>query len=37
MILEAQLVAGAIFEAKLDLSPINFGMPRNSLPMFQAL
>jgi hypothetical protein len=32
----AQLVAGAIFEAKLDLShPINFGMPRNSLPMFR--
>ena len=32
----AQLVAGAIFESKLDLShPINFGMPRNSLPMFR--
>jgi hypothetical protein len=32
----AQLVAGAIFESKLDLShPINFGMPRNSLPIFR--
>jgi hypothetical protein len=32
----AQLVAGAIFEAQLDLShPINFGMPRNKLPMFR--
>jgi hypothetical protein len=32
----AQLVAGAIFEAQLDLShPINFGMPRNILPMFR--
>ena len=32
----AQLVAGAIFETKLDLShPINFGMPRNTLPVFR--
>lgn len=32
----AQLIAGAIFETKLDLShPINFGMPRNKLPIFR--
>ena len=32
----AQEIAGAIFETKLDLShPINFGMPRNTLPIFR--
>jgi hypothetical protein len=32
----AQLISGAIFETKLDLShPINFGMPRNKLPLFR--
>lgn len=32
----AQEVAGAIFETKLDLShPINYGMPRNILPIFR--
>lgn len=32
----AQEVAGSIFETKLDLShPINYGMPRNILPMFR--
>ena len=32
----AQLISGAIFEAKLDLShPINYGMPRNTLPIFR--
>ena len=32
----AQLISGAIFETKLDLShPINFGMPRNTLPVFR--
>ena len=32
----AQEVAGAIFETKLDLShPINYGMPRNILPVFR--
>ena len=32
----AQLISGAIFETDLDLShPINFGMPRNKLPMFR--
>jgi hypothetical protein len=32
----AQLISGAIFEAKLDLShPINFGMPRDKLPIFR--
>jgi hypothetical protein len=29
---------GAIFETKLDLShPINFGMPRNTLPILEIL
>lgn len=32
----AKLISGAIFETKLDLShPINFGMPRNTLPIFR--
>ena len=32
----AQLISGAIFETKLDLShPINFGMPRNTMPIFR--
>lgn len=32
----AQEIAGAIFETRLDLShPINFGMPRNTLPIFR--
>lgn len=32
----AQEIAGAIFETKLDLShPINFGMPRNTMPIFR--
>ncbi|CAM4156098.1 M14 family zinc carboxypeptidase [Flavobacterium weaverense] len=32
----AQLISGAIFETKLDLShPINYGMPRNTLPIFR--
>ena len=32
----AQEIAGAIFETRLDLShPINFGMPRNTLPVFR--
>lgn len=32
----AQIIAGAIFETKLDLShPINFGMPRNTMPIFR--
>jgi hypothetical protein len=30
----AQEIAGAIFETQLDLShPINFGMPRNTMPL----
>jgi hypothetical protein len=32
----AKLISGAIFETRLDLShPINFGMPRNTLPIFR--
>lgn len=32
----AQLISGAIFETKLDLShPINFGMPREKMPIFR--
>lgn len=32
----AQLISGAIFETKLDLShPINFGMPRDKMPVFR--
>jgi hypothetical protein len=32
----AQEIAGAIFETQLDLShPINFGMPRNTMPIFR--
>ena len=32
----AKLISGAIFETKLDLShPINFGMPRSTLPIFR--
>ncbi|UFH34024.1 M14 family zinc carboxypeptidase [Flavobacterium acetivorans] len=32
----AQLISGAIFETKLDLShPINFGMPRDKMPIFR--
>jgi hypothetical protein len=32
----AKLISGAIFETKLDLShPINFGMPRGTLPIFR--
>jgi hypothetical protein len=29
-------IAGAIFETQLDLShPINFGMPRNTMPILE--
>jgi hypothetical protein len=32
----AKLISGAIFKTKLDLShPINFGMPRGTLPIFR--
>jgi hypothetical protein len=32
----AQEIAGAIFETQLDLShPINFGMPRNTMPILE--
>jgi hypothetical protein len=34
--LQGAQIAGAIFETQLDLShPINFGMPRNTMPIFR--